>query len=176
MNHLKQKMSRANDTSDRDLKKQNRLFSFVPIFIRPKWNMLSRDNSIVTLNDGAFGKSDFRSSLQPTRIRQIGLIRCIEEWNTREIWSRLNRCLQRGESLEIWSVTRLNSGVSAFPCDLPFPSRRLLRTKAKSESVRSLDVIESRAHYTSLYTEDFVPVLRGTRWLRFQGRARRRTD
>lgn len=79
---------------------------------------------------------------------------------------QLHRCLQHGESLEIWSVLRLNSGVSAFPRDLAFPSHKLLRTKAKSESVRLL--IELRACDTSSYTEDFVPVLRGTRWFVFR--------
>lgn len=64
-----------------------------------------------------------------------------------------------------------------FPTDLPFPSRGLLRTKAKSESDRSLAVIGARAHCIIRYRTPrtlfpFYEVR--TRQLRFQGRGRGR--
>lgn len=99
-----------------------------------------------------------------------------ERFSSRE--TCVYRCLQREESLEIPKCPpRLNSGrLSVSLSDLPFPSRRLLRTKAKSENAERMParlhgVIESRAL-------SYVIVHRGlcsrsTRYTcrRFQGRA-----
>lgn len=71
--HLKAKnMNRAIDTSDRDKKKVELSF----IFVRPNFDssqvkhVNTRDNSIVTIIESAFGKSNFRSPLRPTRMRR----------------------------------------------------------------------------------------------------------